>query len=24
MNIHHIGSTSVKDLSAKPIIDIAI
>lgn len=24
MNIHHIGSTSVKYLSAKPIIDIAI
>lgn len=24
MNIHHIGSTSVKHLSAKPIIDIAI
>ncbi|MBS4198249.1 GrpB family protein [Bacillus sp. FJAT-49732] len=24
VNIHHIGSTSVKQLSAKPIIDIAI
>jgi GrpB-like predicted nucleotidyltransferase (UPF0157 family) len=24
LNIHHIGSTSVKHLSAKPIIDIAI
>lgn len=24
MNIHHIGSTSVKHLSAKPIIDISI
>jgi GrpB-like predicted nucleotidyltransferase (UPF0157 family) len=24
MDIHHIGSTSVKHLSAKPIIDIAI
>ena len=24
MNIHHIGSTSVKHLSAKPIIDIVI
>src|SRR5690625_1693119 len=24
VNIHHIGSTAVKDLSSKPIIDIAI